>query len=344
MSDSAELIQRSHKVIGEQVHYLSQVVDDIIDISRIKHGNIVLNKKVIELNSVLTTAENMLKPLADAKQQRLCVELFSQPTYLYGDEIRLIQVITNILENAVHYTRLGGKVQLICHSKNNHIKISIKDNGIGITENMMQEIFTAFTQVKFGHSHVPNGLGIGLALLHKIIRLHQGDLQASSDGPGKGSTFTITLPAIPQEKITRDSGEKTQKNHIDSPKHSTAKTPTQHSKRILIVDDNEDALTALSTVLELIGHETTIVTEGFSAIDKACQLKPDIILLDIGLPGLNGYDICRNLRQRNEFQHTLIIAQTGWGEKKDIELAQAAGFDNHLTKPVSIEKLKQLIG
>lgn len=256
---------------------------------------------------------------------------------VFGDLTRLSQVLVNLLNNASKYTPEGGQIKLLTYRDNAHIVIEISDNGIGISPSMLTKVFDIFTQVDFTSRFSQGGLGIGLSLVERIVRMHQGSIEAKSEGLGKGSTFRLCLPIITDIAVKCPL---TNSKDARVAKQSGIKPVAM---RILIVDDNQEAANSLADIMALQGHTAKVVFNGLNAIKIAADFAPAAILLDIGLPDIDGYQVCRELRKDNRLRTTLIVAQTGYGQLKDREEAYAAGFDHHLVKPVSLKKINALL-
>lgn len=340
ISNGLEIIKssRDEKVIAQvqammerQVDHMVHLIDDLLDVSRISQGKITLRKEVISLQSALQAAIEASRPLIDRAQHTLTVNIPQEPIFVNGDAIRLTQIFSNLLNNAAKYTKEGGEITLRAVSQDGNVKISITDNGLGIRQDLLPKVFDLFTQIDRSLERSQGGLGIGLALVKELLVMHGGTIHADSQGLGHGSTFTVSLNAV---------------NKASDEKSSTAVSSadaTPASLNILIVDDNVESAKTLSWMLELIGHQSQICFNGTDALKLANEILPDVILLDIGLPGMNGYEVCQQLRLNDVFKNTYIIAQTGWGQDKDRKLAEEAGFDRHLVKPINIENLTELL-
>jgi signal transduction histidine kinase len=312
-------------MMDRQLTHLVRLIDDLLDVSRVSRGKIDLRKEPLALQAALQAALEASRPLIDSHNHTLYLEIPEEPLPLFADLTRISQVISNLLNNAAKYTPDGGEIYVKAHEENGQAVVSVSDNGVGIPHDMQARVFDLFTQVEGGIKRSRGGLGIGLALAKQLVELHHGTLTVSSDGDGKGSTFEVHLPL--------------QHSLPDSPAEEN-ETPAAHKPLdILIVDDNVSAAETTGQILSLLGHKVTLSHDGPGALDMARKLNPDAIILDIGMPGMSGYEVCRQLRKEPSFTSTLLIAQTGWGEDRDREEAREAGFDYHLTKPVSVADL-----
>lgn len=319
------------EVIDRQVRQMIRLVDDLMDISRINQGKIELKRDEISLEQVLRLAVESCTPLIEQFEQTLTVSIPPTPILLYADATRLTQVVLNLINNAAKFSRPGGQIRLEARTEAGHVRIDVHDSGIGIPNEKLTSIFEMFTQVEPTLERTRGGLGIGLSLAKRLVELHGGQISASSDGLGLGSTFTITLPI--EVKSSRSIPSRT----------STAGSKAFTAKRILVVDDNEDAARTLSLLLQCVGHEIYLAFDGPTALEVAQREQPDTILLDIGLPKLNGYEVAKSIRNEHWGQSILMIAMTGWGQDQDRLRALEVGFDHHTTKPVEVSYLLELI-
>jgi len=324
-----ELFGRATDMIERQTTHLVRLVDDLLDLSRISRGKMELRNRRVELASVIHQAVETCSAMAESARQEVTIELPTQSIYLEADPARLAQVVTNLLNNACKFAGKSGRINLTVKRQGNDVVITIKDNGIGIPANMLAYIFEMFSQVDQSLERSQSGLGIGLTLAKQLVELHGGKIEAHSDGLGKGSEFVIHLP------ITIDQAAPLEVEQGLSEAGSAG--------RILIVDDNLDSAKSLFEVLKLTGNETFIANDGEEAVAAAEKLRPDAILLDIGLPKLNGFDACRRIREHSWAENTLIIALTGWGQEEDRRKSAEAGFDVHMVKPVNVAELLNLL-
>jgi CheY-like chemotaxis protein/two-component sensor histidine kinase len=304
-----------------------RLIDDLLDVSRITSGKLELKRERISLASVLDAAIEASMPNVQRAGHTLRTNLTSEPLFLDADHTRVAQVISNLLNNATKYTPPGGMIELAAHQSDGLVIITITDNGLGIPPDRLEDVFDMFSQVNRRLDRSQGGLGIGLALVRTLVQMHGGSVQAHSAGPDQGSTFTVRLPLAA---------------NVDPPRARAAaqSLPIPPGRRILVVDDNDDAAELLSLMLENAGYETAIAHDGQAAIAAAEQLAPDFVILDIGLPGMNGYQVAEQLRKSARLAKTGLIALTGWGTPEDRRKALAAGFDVHLTKPVAPADLR----
>ena len=327
--------QSALDVIDRQTRQMTRLIDDLLDIARITSNKLELRKERIELRDVLKAAVETSQPLIEQRAQELTVEASDEPIYLDGDLVRLAQVIANLLNNAAKYTDRGGHIWLTAARKEGHAVVSVRDTGNGIAPEVLPRIFDMFTQAGRTMAGSPGGLGIGLTLVRRLVQMHGGAITAQSEGPGKGSEFTFSLPVFNPQMPPE----------IKSPGATTRETqaPEPGSVRILVVDDNHDSADSLGLLLQLVGNEVRVVHDGQTAVDVAVDYQPRVVLLDIGLPTMNGYEVARKMREQVWGKQAVMIAITGWGEDVDRQLSKDAGFDHHLVKPVDLDALTALL-
>jgi signal transduction histidine kinase len=318
------------EMMDRQLVHLVRLIDDLLDVSRISQGKIGLQRATVLLQDVLRSALEASRPLIDVAGHSMALDLPNDAMWVDGDTVRLSQAISNLLNNAAKYTPPGGSIGLSARVEEDKAIIAICDDGIGIPIEMHSKIFQLFTQVDDHRQKAQGGLGIGLALVQQLVELHDGTVSASSAGAGKGTTMTVSLPLVSRPA------------DLDEPVKEGPRSPSAGLK-VLVVDDNPIIADTLGMMLEDIGHEYETVHDGQHAFDAAKRYRPDVVLLDIGLPGMDGYEVCRALRKDPQFEKTVIIAQTGWGQDRDKDLALEAGFDLHLTKPVPLERLEEVL-
>lgn len=324
-------LDKARAVIQRQVEHLTRLVDDLLDVSRITHGKVALHIHTLELAPVVLHAVETARPLIDARCQTLSVNLPPDPVYVKGDRVRLAQVIGNVLTNAAKYTQERGHLELSVEPDGHTVKIRVRDNGIGISAELLPHVFDLFTQGPRGDDRAQGGLGIGLTLVRRLLQLQGGTISAFSAGLRQGSEFIIELPpGLAADLVTP----------IEVKANDATLT---RQRRILVVDDNIDSAESLALLLESDGNELRVAHDGETALIVAQAFLPDIVLLDIGLPGLSGYEVAEQLRAMPEMQHAVLIALTGYGRPDDQRRALEAGFDYHLVKPVDIEQLEKLI-
>jgi PAS domain S-box-containing protein len=323
--------QQAEEVIERQVTHMSRLLDDLLDVSRITRSALQLKKHPTEIASVIGAAVETARPLLEAKNHSLSVDLPEEAVPLEADAVRLAQVFSNLLINAAKYTDPGGRIGLRAARSGREILVAIRDNGMGISADMVPRLFTMFSQAQPALGRAEGGLGVGLALARGLVALHDGSIEARSDGPGKGSEFIVRLPAeVPPTEI------------LDS--EPLAAVPAAGSGlKVLIVDDNRDAADACAMLLELSGHHVQTAYTGLRGLDLAESFHPHVLLLDIGLPDLNGYELAVKIRNAPWGRGIILVAVTGWGQEEDRRRAFEAGCDHHLTKPVSVEAVESLL-
>jgi PAS domain S-box-containing protein len=327
----AETLARARATIERQLAQMVRLVDDLLDLNRITHDRLELRKSDVELSAVIRAAVEVARPLIDSADHDLRVDLPREPIYLNADPARLAQVFGNLLNNSCKYTQTGGTIRLSAKQLDDDVVVSIKDNGAGIPHDKLISIFDMFTQVDRDPDRSQGGLGIGLTLVKRLIEMHGGSVEARSAGVGLGSEFIVHLPIV-----------KARTNLVTQvPIALQEPAPAHH--RILIVDDNPDSAESLSVLLKITGNETYMANDGFEAIEVAEKQRPDIVLLDIGLPKLNGHEVCRRLRDQSWGKDIVVIALTGWGQEEDRRKSQEAGFNGHLVKPVNYDELLKLL-
>jgi signal transduction histidine kinase/CheY-like chemotaxis protein len=321
-------------VIERQVRQMTRIVDDLLDVSRITRGKIKLQKAVINVSSIISAAVETSRPLIESRKHRLNITLPSESLEVQADVTRMAQVVTNLLNNAAKYTEEGGQIRICADRDGTEAVISVRDNGVGVSADLLPTIFELFTQADRTIDRSQGGLGIGLTLVRSLVELHGGSVSASSDGFGRGSEFVIRLPLV-----------LTSSNH----EHGNLKTGTNGAskskpQRILVVDDNVDSAKTLASMLKALGHDSLVAHDGPEAIDTARSFKPALVILDIGLPGMNGYMVAEELRSIPELNGTYLAALTGYGEEQDRKRSKESGFNEHFVKPLSFPQLQELIG
>jgi len=313
-------LTRASEVINRQVSHLTRLVDELLDVSRISQGRVTLKREQVDLERVITHGVETARPLIDSRKQKLAVALPGAPVWVSGDFVRLSQVVANLLNNAAKYTHEGGRIEISASANEGQAVIVVRDDGAGIDSHLLPHVFDLFVQGERSLDRSQGGLGIGLTLVRHLVELHQGRVEADSKGAGRGSEFKVRLPCI--AAVGQPGAEPVAV--VDAP---------AVGRRVLVVDDNVDAAESIAMFLRLEGHEVKVVIDGYQVISAATVFAPHAVLLDIGLPGLSGYEIARRLRQQPEHADTALIALTGYGQKDDRERAMAAGFDYHFIKP-----------
>jgi two-component system, chemotaxis family, CheB/CheR fusion protein len=328
---TVEQLKRSEEIIERQVAHMGRLLDDLLDVSRVTRDSLELKKAPTELTSVVGSAIETARPILDAKRHTLSVDLPKQALRLEADSVRLGQIFSNLLINAAKYTDPGGHIQLYAFRDGTDVVVSIRDNGIGISEEMMPRIFTMYSQAQGALGRSEGGLGIGLSLVRGLVSLHGGHIEARSDGAGKGSEFVLRLPiGIP----------------VGGPEDGDTSDHANRSGgglKLLVVDDNRDAADSCTSLMELCGHHVRTAYSGQQALELAEAFRPHALLLDIGLPDIDGYQLAAKIREAPWGRHAVLIALTGWGQEQDRRRAMEAGCDYHLTKPVEPESVDSLL-
>ena len=325
------ILDRARMTMERQVAHMVRLIDDLLDVSRITRDQLTLKKERIELALVVNLAVETCQPHCERKAQELRVVLPPEPIFLHADAMRLAQVFGNLLNNASKFTPKGGRIELVAELHGENAVVTVRDTGIGIEANMQSRVFELFTQVDAARNLSAGGLGIGLALAKRIAELHGGSIALFSEGQNRGSEFVVQLPVINKA------------NDSAAAPSSAGKAPPVASRRVLVVDDNQDGAESLAALLTLDGHQILMSHDGLDALAKAASFKPDVILLDIGLPQLDGYDVCRRIREQPGGKDIVMIAMTGWGQADDRRKSSEVGFDSHCVKPVSHALLVALI-
>jgi len=320
-------------VIERQLSQLTRLVDDLLDVSRITRGKINLTRQPLKVSELIARAVETVEPIIQGRSQVLTVELPEQPPVVDGDCMRLTQAIANVLGNAAKYTDAGGSIVLQVCARARDVEIRVRDTGIGIPAEVLPKIFDLFTQLDQRMERPQSGLGIGLALVRRLVEMHGGSVSAHSEGAGRGSEFVICLPLMTPAVLPAVGDQLTAECQAARPQH----------RRILVADDNLDALESLAALLALNGHEVHRAQDGAAALQAAMRHRPEVIFLDIGMPQMDGYEVARRIRAHEWGKELLLIAVTGWGQESDRQRSFAAGFDFHLVKPVDLEKLNQLL-
>jgi signal transduction histidine kinase len=317
-------------LIRRQLTQMIRLVDDLMDVSRITRGKVDLRREKLSLAKVIENALEMVQPLFNERNQRLVIHPLDQNVWLHADFTRLSQVFSNILNNAAKYTPEQGAIELTITKQDAVAIVTIRDNGIGIPSDKLHAIFEMFLQIENPMGRTQSGLGIGLTLAEQLVQLHGGKVTAESAGLGMGSCFAVHLPLLPSEPA-------------DETAYKTINTISTAVLRVLVVDDNQESAMTLGKLIELLGHEVSTTHDGLSALKTAETFLPDMVLLDIGLPDINGFDVCKRMRLLPSLQKAIFVAQTGWGEQRHHALSRDAGFDHHLVKPIDFELLRSLL-
>jgi len=323
---------RVQEVLERQVNHMSRLVDDLLDVARITSGKIDLRTEPLEIAAVIRSAVEVSKPLIDAGQHRLATTLPAAPITIEGDAVRLTQVVANLLNNAAKYMEPGGQIWLTAGREQADAIISVRDTGLGIPADMLPHIFQMFNQADRDRKLAQGGLGVGLALAKRLVEMHGGRIEARSPGKGLGSEFVIRLPLAQQQLPAVN---------VASP--AAGHEPKVKGNRILIVDDNKDAAHSLGLLLRMLGHEVETANDGPTALQVLASYRPAVVLMDLGMPGMTGYEVARQARELPHCKDILFIALTGWGQEEDRRRTREAGFDHHLLKPVNLGALEVLL-
>lgn len=316
--------------LERQIQQMTHLVDDLMEISRITQGRVELRKQPLDFLEIVQNAVEVVRPAIDEADHQLSVELPEESIIIDADATRVTQIITNLLTNAAKYTPAGGHVGVRVERQGHDLVLSVRDTGIGIPPQELNNVFQMFSQLTPALERSKGGLGIGLALVRGLVALHGGTIRAESAGLGKGSEFVVRLPISERSDVQQTSAQ-------------PSSAPTRSPRHVLIVDDNIDAAESLALALSMLGDTTHTAHSGLDGLAKAEALQPDVILLDIGLPDLNGYEVARRLRKAHWGTDIFLVAVTGWGQEKDKHLAQQAGFDKHMTKPIDFRELDRLL-
>ena len=326
----ADRIRQTGRIISRQARHMTGLIDDLMDVSRVTRGLVTLHREVVDARLIAGDAVEQVRPLIDARRHHLELHVAPETTLVFGDRKRLIQVVANVLNNAAKYTPEGGTIVLKLESTGSEVLIHVIDNGVGMTPTMIGRAFDLFAQADRSADRAQGGLGLGLALVKSLVELHHGTVKATSDGPGRGSTFCISLP-----RVVQDHG------HGDDEAHPHV--PAGEGLRIMVVDDNVDAAQMLGMLLEAAGHRVSIRHSAREALAQADLAVPDVFLLDIGLPDMDGNELARRLRGDAATANVVLVAVTGYGQESDRQRSAEAGFDHHLVKPVDVNALSAIL-
>jgi two-component system, chemotaxis family, CheB/CheR fusion protein len=320
------------EVLERQTGQMSRLVDDLLDVSRVTRAAMVLDRKPLDARKSLRSALDATRQWMEEGRHRLILDIADERLEVDGDEVRLNQVFQNLLHNAAKYTPQGGEIRVAARREGDEALISVRDNGVGMAPELVESAFEMFKQGSQSLDRPHGGLGVGLTLVQRLVHLHGGRVQASSEGPGKGTEFVVRLPLRAEPAI------------IDATSSSKEeREQTGVPRRVLVVDDNQDAAHALRLLLQTDGHEVMVAADGAAGLALAREHRPDVVLLDIGLPTLNGYEIATRIRADPALEGTVLIAVTGYGQMHDRARASASGFDHHLVKPVEFRALQDLL-
>jgi signal transduction histidine kinase/CHASE1-domain containing sensor protein/ActR/RegA family two-component response regulator len=321
-------MERQLAIVERQARHMVRIVDELLDVSRISRGKIELRKQQLSVREAIAKAADSVSPMARSRGQKLTVSFPQRPLAVDADPVRLEQILGNLLSNAIKYTPDGGEVELSARERDGQLELRVRDTGIGIPPESMPTLFQPFVQVAGAKDYAKGGLGIGLALVRGLVELHGGTVEVESAGSGQGATFSVLLPGVVEGA---------------TPLEVRPLAPAAHRGRVLVVDDNVDAAVTLAEGVALEGHEVRVAHDGPSALDEARAFSPEVILLDIGLPGMDGYEVVRRLRELPQARAALIVALTGFGQQSDRQRALGAGFDEHLVKPVELDTVTAVL-
>jgi signal transduction histidine kinase len=319
------------ELIDRQARLMTRLVDDLLDVSRITRGSIHLRKSRVNLRDIVVLTIDSVRPFLTAHRHQLEIQMSQEPIWLNADSTRLEQTIANLLQNAGKYMEDGGKICLTVETMPNQVELKVRDQGIGMSADLVPHVFDLFTQGDKSLDRSQGGLGIGLTLARRLVELHGGTIEAASDGPGQGSLFTVRLPTLPSSAAEA------------GPSPASAGQSAPPRRRVLIVDDNLDAATSLAMVLRLEGHEVSLAHDGPAALAAIDQHRPEVVFLDIGLPGMSGYEVARRAREGGSMRDGLLVAMTGYGQDQDRQNCHEAGFDLHLVKPVDPTMIREML-
>src|ERR1700751_1561209 len=314
-------------VVGRQARHLSRMVDDLMDLSRIGRGDLEVHKETIELRLIVDQAIEVTQPQFESRRHRLLVRIPDDPTLINGDPGRLVQLLSNLLDNAAKYTPRGGEISIAAQCADENVCIRIHDNGIGISRDRIESIFDLYTQVNESAKTAARGIGLGLTLVRNLAEMHGGVVEAASEGLGKGSQFTVRLPLPPGLSVKLP-----------------MKKAMQRSRRILLVEDNRHIAKALKIILARDGHAVSVARDGAVALEMLRTFEPEVVFLDIGLPDMDGFELARRMREQTKRADLLIVALSGHGEEAHRRLSKEAGCDGHLVKPIDLGILRSFLG
>jgi PAS domain S-box-containing protein len=330
--DDRQTIDELRSMMQRQTEHMVRLIDDLLDVSRITRGKLELRRSHVELTNVVRNAVEAIQPLIDEAQHQLTLRLPDEPILLYADAGRLTQVFTNLLNNAAKYTPRQGRVELTAWRTGAEVTVSVSDSGVGIPSDKLDDVFEMFAQVHETNESSHTGLGIGLTLVKRLVELHGGSIEVQSRGHNLGTTFHVRIPTLPEPFPVQVDGRRLRND-----------MPLAISRRVLVVDDNRDALETLSKLVLRLGNEVRCAEDGLEALQVARTFRPEIILMDLGMPRLNGYEAARRIRQQLWGREIALVATTGWGQDEDRRRSAEAGFDRHLVKPIEISALREIL-
>jgi PAS domain S-box-containing protein len=330
----AAVVGRARDVMKRQVHHLVRLVDDLLDVSRIMRGKIELRKEPVDLADVVARAVEAAQPVIESRGQELTVRLPPEPVRLEADPVRLAQVVGNLLNDSAKFTAGAGRIELTAAREGEEVVVRVRDTGVGIPTDLLPQVFDAFVQADRSLDRSQGGLGIGLTLVRRLVELHGGRVEAHSAGPGRGSEFVVRLPALPPQAAGARAG---------AGGRGAEAAPAVPRRRVLVVDDNANTADSLALLLRLAGHDVRVAHDGSSALEAARAERPDAVFLDLGMPGMDGYEVARRLRQESGLEGVRLVALTGWGKDEDRRRTREAGFDQHLVKPADLPAVQAVL-
>ncbi len=331
---NGELANRARDMAERQVQHMARLLDDLLDVSRISRGKIELRKEIVNVATLVSRTVEATRGLIEGQRHELTVTVPAEALLAEADPTRLEQVLANLLNNAAKYTDPGGHIWLTARREGAEVVLEVRDTGIGIAADVLPHIFDLFVQGGRGLDRSRGGVGIGLTLVKMLVDLHDGSIEAHSPGVGQGSSFVVRLPVV------KAAGQRTKEARNVSRPLTAAPGP---ARKVLVVDDKPDAADSLAMLLRMQGHDVRAVNDGPAALAEAEKFKPELVFLDIGMPGMDGYEVARKLRQQPGHERMLLVAVTGWGQEEDRRRSFAAGFDRHLVKPVEPKDLTDLL-
>ena len=326
------LVVRCGDIIDRQTAHMARLLDDLLDTSRLSRNTLTLQRARLRLGDVLQSAMEIASPLIEQQRLELVVDGVGEPVWLDADHARLTQVFGNLLNNAAKYSKPGGKVDLMVRPSPGWVVVSVRDAGIGISPDMLDRVFEPFTQATMARDHAPGGVGIGLSLAHRLVEMHGGTIQAMSAGAGSGSEFTVRLPVCPDEVV-----------FANRPAEPAASSTAPLPRRVLVADDNVDSADMEAALLTAVGCEVRTVYDGESTLREAERFRPEVVLLDIGMPDIDGHEVCARIRSESWGGNMVLIAVSGWGQEGDRRRSARAGFNMHLVKPVDPDALLRIV-
>lgn len=330
-ASNAELQERARAILERQSLHLKRLLDDLLDLSRITHHRLDLKPARLNLGTMLQQAVEAARPAFTHLRQTVTLSLPDAPVFLEADPLRLAQVFGNLLGNAGKYSNPGGRIEIVAEVQGSDALVRFRDHGIGISAEQLEQVFEPFRRLPSARVGVQGGLGLGLALARRLVEQQGGSVTARSGGPGAGSEFLVRLPILTRQLL------------VQMPDPPPARGGPAQLQRLLLVDDNRDAVESLAVLLSLTGYQTRIAYDGLKALQEAASYRPDVVLLDVGLPGLSGLEVCRAIKSEPWGKGMLVIALTGWGQDDDRRRSREAGFDGHLVKPVDFADLTRLL-